>query len=109
MKKKEITFVKEKISTEVIRGFPHLMDAKLHVKDDPVFDALLYSIDAFFFSRMREEKEVTYHPPRQKFWDWIRGKKPKSFTVKINCKDVLVSPPKTKHNTLQLFEAEILN
>jgi hypothetical protein len=78
-----------------------------NVNDDFLNDTLIAKLDAFMLEREVSEKELHYKPKRQGFWDYITGKEPKSFKVKVDIKAVLknstIQPSEIAH-----YNAEIL-
>lgn len=71
-------------------------------------DSFTAVLNAHILSRTNRIQEVTYYPPRQGFWGWISGRKPKPFTVTIKANEVLKAPPKVSGHTIMMFETEIL-
>ena len=111
MDPQQIEFIKEKIRVDLRASntHPYISNVDVFMNPDELYDGMLCSVDMWFYNRKREVKQVTYTPPRQKFWDWIRGKKPKPFTVSVSCRDVLQNPPSTHLPVIRVYEAEIVN
>ena len=48
--------------------------AKGFESEDFIHDTLTYQMEAFLKTTIRQNQQITVFRPKQKFWDWIRGR-----------------------------------
>jgi hypothetical protein len=60
---------------------------------DLIYNQLGISIDAMFYSALKEERILTYYCPRPTFLDWL-FRREKKVKWRLIVKDLLIDPPK---------------
>lgn len=99
-----IEFTKEKLQTKCSRI---CTDSKVFIQQDGP-DAIMQAVETWIATRTREVQEITIHPKRQGFLDYIFGRRPKAVTIKVNCKDIMKNPP-PNIPVITIYEPETLN
>jgi hypothetical protein len=101
---KIIQYKFDKLMSEVER-FPVFTKNQVFVDTtDEIMNRHKICFETYIAVRVKAEKEIIYHPPRQSFWDYVLRRKPKSYAVKVIAKDVLINPPQINHPVVQLYE-----
>lgn len=68
-------------------------------------DQLAYKMTGFIFEKSIAERSVVHVFDRPTFFEWLL-RKSRAVKIKINVKDILVDPPKTKYDTICIYEID---
>ena len=104
---KQIQYQFERLETENIAIPPVFTRSTSYVDDNnPIVNHAIAAFRTHIATRIKGKKIITFYPPRQSFWDYLLGRKPAAFHVKVIAKDVLVNPPQTNHEVIQMYEID---
>ena len=103
------TYHLEMLRTEPIILPPIFTNTERFVDENHWSEGLVLSLKTYIATRKKGEKTIDFYPPRQSFWDYILGRKPKKYTVKIVAKDVLKNPPATRDNVIRIYEIDTIS
>lgn len=69
------------------------------IGDDFAKSLFTFQLEAFILHAGNQKQAITIYRPPQKFWDWL-FRRPQSFVIEINCREVLHNPTQLQESTL---------
>lgn len=100
--RRETIAVCEKVPKTLVSDIKFKID---HVGYDLMEDLLTHMMYGNIYSKMADERVLTYYAPKPTFFDWLFGRiKKVEFQLKV--KDLLINPP--QKGTIRTYEVDML-